>query len=279
MFPTAGIGLKAQHIDYALASLAAGIWFEVHAENYMVAGGPRLAMLEEVRSRRPLSIHGVGLSLASPFLPDASHLSKLKQLIDRFEPFLVSEHLAWSRIGSRSLPDLLPFPRSKEALECVCRNIDHVQAHLQRQILIENPSHYFALEGHVWSEQAFLAQVARRTGCGLLLDLNNVHVSAANIGFDAREYFDDFPAENVDEIHLAGAMPDAELGLLVDNHGSAIAAPVWALLDTFVDRHGPRPTLIEWDRNLPEYKTLLEERDKAAAMLSQYTMGELKCLT
>ena len=205
MIPAAGVSLKACHIDEALASPAEGLFFEVHAENYMVDGGPRLAMLEAAREARPLSLHGVGLSLAGHALPDVAHLLALKRLADRFEPFLVSEHLAWTGLDGRAFPDLLPFPRTNEALGTVCRNIDFAQSLLGRQLLIENPSHYLAIEGHDWSEIWFLAEIARRTGCGLLLDLNNVHVSAVNLGFDARRYLEDFPAHAVGEIHLAGA--------------------------------------------------------------------------
>lgn len=264
MIPTAGVGLKASHIAEALASPAAGLFFEVHAENYMVAGGPRLAMLEAARAARPLSLHGVGLSLAGHSLPDLHHLLALKSLADRFEPFLLSEHLAWCSLDGRALPDLLPFPRTGEALRTITRNIDYAQSLLGRQLLIENPSHYLAIEGHAWSEQEFLAELTRRTGCALLLDLNNVHVSAANLGFDARAYLAQFPGWAVGELHLAGAMADAQLDLLIDNHGSRIADPVWDLLDLFVAAHGPRPVLVEWDRDVPEFSVLIEERDKAA---------------
>ena len=268
MNPTAGIGFKAVHFQEALdADPMVGLWFEVHAENYMVAGGPRLAMLEALRQRSPVSLHGVGLSLASPDRPDADHLSALAALIDRFEPFLVSEHLAWSRLGDRALPDLLPFPRSHEALDAVCRNIAETQDALRRTILIENPSHYLAIPGHDWSETDFLAEIVRRTGCGLLLDLNNVHVSAHNLGFAAADFVDAFPAAAVAEIHIAGAEPDATLDLLVDSHGAPVAEPVWALLDTFVRRHGPRPVLLERDREVPAFATLLAERDRAARVL------------
>jgi uncharacterized protein (UPF0276 family) len=272
MNPTAGIGLKAQHCEEAMTLVvsgpAVGLWFEVHAENYMVAGGPRLAMLEAVRAKYPLSLHGVGLSLAGPELPDADHLAALKRLVDRFEPFLVSEHLAWSRLGARCLPDLLPFPRTAEALRHICRNIDHVQSALRRPILIENPSHYLALPGHAWSETDFLAEIAHRTGCGLLLDLNTVHVSSANLGFSARDYLAAFPAQAVGEIHLAGSMADPELDLLIDNHGAAVAEPVWALLAAFVASHGARPTLIERDRDVPAFAELLDERNRAAAVMA-----------
>lgn len=269
MTPTAGIGLKALHFEDALAaSPAVGLWFEVHAENYMVAGGPRLTMLEEIREARPLSLHGVGLSLAGPELPDADHLAALKRLSDRFEPFLVSEHLAWSRLGERCMPDLLPFPRTGEALQHLCRNIDLVQSILGRTILIENPAHYLALPGHAWSETDFLAELAHRTGCGLLLDLNNLHVSAANLGFSATEYLAAFPTHAVGEIHLAGALADERLDLLIDNHGDAVAEPVWTLFGEFVAAHGPRPALIEWDRDVPSFQRLLHERNRAAVTMA-----------
>lgn len=268
MTTTAGLGLKASHIDEALASPAVGLWFEVHAENYMVEGGARLAMLDAVREVRPLSLHGVGLSLAGHLLPDTAHLRKLKRLADRFEPFLLSEHLAWSALDGRAFPDLLPFPRSQEALDVVCRNIDFAQSLLGRRLLIENPSHYLAIEGHDWCETDFLAEMSRRTGCGLLLDLNNVHVSAHNFGFDARAYLDAFPAHAVGEIHLAGACADAELDLLLDNHGAPVADPVWALFDRFLAAHGPRPVLIEWDRDVPPFAALMRERDQAAQRMA-----------
>jgi hypothetical protein len=268
MTPTAGIGFKAQHFEDAMASPAAGLWFEVHAENYMVAGGPRLAMLEAIRAERPLSLHGVGMSLASPSLPDPAHAMELKRLVDRFDPFLVSEHLAWSRFGTHCMPDLLPFPRCREALQHICRNIDRLQSLLGRSILVENPSHYLEVAGHEWSEQDFLAEIARSTGCGLLLDLNNVQVSARNLDFKPADYLAGFPIAAVEEIHLAGAMEDAKLNLLIDNHGAPVAEPVWKLLNAFVERHGPRPVLIERDREVPEFAVLMRERDKAAAHIA-----------
>jgi uncharacterized protein len=268
MFPTAGISLKASHFEEAMASPAVGLWFEVHAENYMVAGGPRLAMLERARSARPLSLHGVGLSLAGTEMPDARHVTALKELVDRFDPVLVSEHLAWSRLGSRCMPDLLPFPRSREALAVVCRNIDFVQSALRRQMLIENTSHYMPIEGHAWSETEFLAEIVRRTGCRLLLDLTNVHVSSTNLGFCATNYLDRFPGEAVEELHLAGAQPDLAAGLLIDDHGALVAEAVWALLDRFLRKHGPRPVLIERDREVPPFAELMRETERAATAIA-----------
>jgi uncharacterized protein (UPF0276 family) len=270
MVPTAGLGFKPIHFEEALAAPAAGLWFEVHPENYMVEGGPRLAMLQALREARPLSLHGVGLSLAGAAEPDRAHVARLKRLADRFEPFLISEHLAWSVQDGRYFPDLLPFPRTTEALLRIGRNIDIVQAALGRPILIENPSLYVALDGHDWSETDFLKQLVKRTGCGLLVDVNNVAVSAANLGFDAHDYVDALPFTAIGEIHLAGHRPDPELGeaLLIDSHDAPVDEQVWALYDYLIALAGTRPTLIERDGNLPAFAELLAERDRAAAIMS-----------
>jgi uncharacterized protein (UPF0276 family) len=269
MAPTAGLGFKPQHFEEAIASPAAGLWLEVHPENYMVEGGPRLAMLEALRGTHPLSLHGVGLSLAGAADPDSAHLQRLKALADRFEPFLVSEHLAWSRTGTTSFPDLLPFPRSREALARVARNIDIVQTTLGRRILIENPSLYLDFDGHDWSETDFLGEIVRRTGCGLLLDVNNVAVSANNIGFSAEAYLDALPANAIGEIHLAGHCEDPEHGaaLLIDSHDSPIAEAVWSLYEHVLGRIGPCPTLIERDGNVPAFHELMAERNRAAGVM------------
>ncbi len=262
---TAGLGLKAEHYGEALACRAEGAWFEVHAENYFVAGGPRLAWLEAVRADHPISLHGVSLSLAGSNPPDAATLAQLAALVRRVEPALVSEHLAWSRQGGAYLPDLLPFPRSDEALGIVCANVARVQDALGRVIALENPSHYLALDGHDWNEIDFLAEVARRTGCTLLLDINNVYVSARNLGISAERYVDTFPADRVAEIHLAGHRADARLGerLLVDSHDAPVADAVWALFQRFIERAGARPTLIERDAELPPFAEVLAERNLA----------------
>lgn len=267
--PTAGLGLKAAHYEDALACAAAGLWFEVHPENYMVEGGPRLAWLEAIRRDKPLSLHGVGLSLAADEAPDAGHLARLKVLADRFEPFLVSEHLAWSKRGGVYHPDLLPFPRTRAALRRIAENVDQTQEALGRRILIENPSLYLALEGHEMGEVEFLAELSRITGCGLLVDVNNVFVSAANLGFNAEADIDALPAGAIGEIHLAGHAPDPELGdaLLIDTHGAPVAEPVWALHQRLINRIGPRPTLIERDDNLPAFGELMAERDRAHSVL------------
>ena len=272
MTPTAGLNFKPIHLEQAMACPAAGLWFEVHAENYMVDGGPRLATLEGLRKRFPLSIHGVGLSLAGAEKPNREQLTRLNSLIDRLDPFLVSEHLAWSRLGETSFPDLLPFPRTSEALEIIARNIDITQDALGRQILIENPSLYLQLSGHEWPESLFLAELVKRTGCGLLIDVNNVFVSASNLGFNPISYLDALPRGVIGEIHLAGHAPDPLLGqsLLIDSHDAPIAEEVWELYDWLLalcGEHRP-PTLIERDDNLPDFEELLAERDRAACMMA-----------
>ena len=269
MTPAAGIGFKPLHFREALASPAAGLWFEVHAENYMVDGGPRLAMLDALRRERPLSLHGVGMSLAGSEQPDREHLAALKQLVDRFQPALVSEHLAWSRLDGRCFPDLLPVPRTNEVLARCAANIGRVQDALGRQILIENPTHYLALRDHSWSETSFLAELSRRSGCGLLIDVNNVAVGAHNLGFDAAAWLDAIPAEQVGEIHLAGHSIDAEGSLLIDSHDEPVSEGVWSLYESLVARIGPRPTLIERDGNLPAFAALMAERTRAQAIVGE----------
>ena len=267
----AGLGLKADHHVDAVASRAAGLWFEVHAENHLAAGGPRRRWLEAVRREHPISLHGVSLSLAGADAPDAIALAGLARLVRELEPALVSEHLAWSRFGGAYLPDLLPFPRSDEALHHVCANVGRVQDAIGRPIAIENPSHYLRLEGHAWSEIDFLAELARRTGCTLLLDINNVHVSAVNTGSSAEAYLDAFPAPLVSEIHLAGHHADPSHGerLLIDSHDAPVAPVVWDLFERFVARAGSRPTLIERDAQVPPFVELLRERALAQERLDR----------
>lgn len=271
MNPTAGLSFKPVHFEQAMACPAAGLWFEVHAENYMVDGGPRIAMLEALAGKYPLSLHGVGLSLAGAEEPDRDHLARLKRLSDRFQPFLLSEHLAWSRNGEACFPDLLPFPRTDEALRLIARNIDVVQSALGRRILIENPSLYLPLEGHEYAETEFLAELVNRTGCGLLIDVNNVFVSASNLGFSPILYLDSLPRDAIGEIHLAGHSQDPALGdaLLIDSHDAPVAEEVWDLYARLLARCGASspPTLIERDDNVPEFEVLLAERERAAAMM------------
>jgi uncharacterized protein (UPF0276 family) len=266
---SAGLTLKPEHYADARACSADGLWFEVHPENYMVDGGPRLAWLERVRAVHPLSLHGVALSLAAAAAPDRAHLARLKRLVDRFEPALVSEHLAWSTWAGAYRPDLLPFPRTREALARLAENVERTQCFLGRAIAVENPAHYLVIEGHEYGEAEFLAELARRTGCALLLDVNNVHVSARNLGYDAAAYIDAFPLQQVAEIHLAGHTLDPEIGdgLLIDSHDAPIAPEVWALYRRTIARIGPKPTLIERDDNVPAFSELLAERELAQAVL------------
>jgi hypothetical protein len=269
MVPTAGISFKPCYFDEATASPAAGLWFEVHPENYMVDGGPRLAMLRALREARPLSFHGVGLSLAGADEPDRAHLARLKRLVDDFRPMLVSEHLAWSRQGETCFPDLLPFPRTLESFVRIARNIEIAQRALGRQILIENPSLYVALDGHELGESDFLRRLVKRTGCRLLIDVNNVAVSANNLGFDPYAYLDALPHDAIGEIHLAGHSADPVHGeaLLIDSHDAPVSDMVWALYEHLLGKTGPVPTLIERDGNLPAFDALMEERDRAAAIM------------
>jgi len=269
---SAGLGFKPQHVRDALDASQPGLWFEVHPENYLADGGSAPAMLDALVARHPVSLHGVSLSLAGASPPDAEHLRRLRQLIDRVQPTLVSEHLAWSAWGGTYLPDLLPFPRTHDALAHVVDNLARSQDALGRRISIENPSHYLAIDGHAWSETDFLAELVRRTGCGLLLDVNNVHVSAHNLGTSARAYLEAFPLHAVTEVHLAGHGVDASLdgGLLVDSHDAAVAEPVWELYRYVLQRMGPVPTLIERDGNVPAFDALMRECLRANDMLSAW---------
>jgi uncharacterized protein len=266
---TAGVSFKPEYFEAAHACAASGMWFEIHPENYLQAGGPRMAMLDAMCAQHPVSVHGVGLSLASSELPDAVHLNRLKGVVERTQTALVSEHLAWSMWRGQYLPDLLPFPRTHETLRLIARNIDIVQGVLKRQILVENPSLYVRLE-HELDEVDFLCELVHRTGCGLLVDVNNVHVSAHNLGYDARNYLQRIPAHAVGEIHLAGHSRDAAAGsqLLIDTHGSEVDEKVWALYGEFITRIGARPTLIERDDNLPAFAELMVECERAAYLLA-----------
>lgn len=276
---TAGLGFKPEHFEPAHACSAAGLWYEVHAENYMtgaelIQGGPRLAMLDALCDRHPVSVHGVGLSLASSERPNASHLRRLAAVVQRTQAVLVSEHLAWCRWRGVCVPDLLPFPRTHEALLCLARNIDEAQSVLGRRLLIENPSLYMRLE-HEYDEVDFLMELVRRTGCGLLVDINNVFVSAHNLGYSAHDYLRRLPAEAVGEIHLAGHSPDAGgSSLLIDTHAAPVCAAVWTLYREFITRVGAVPTLIERDDALPAFDVLLSERDCAAGLMMATNSAE-----
>lgn len=276
---TAGLGLKPQHYEDALHCTAPGLWWEVHPENYLADGGPRLSWLEAIRGQHPVSLHGVSLSLAADAPPDEAHLARLAALARRIEPVLVSEHLAWSTWRGQYLPDLLPFPRTHAALNRIANNIARTQDALQRPIAIENPTHYLHLDGHDWAETDFLAELVRRTGCALLLDVNNVYISANNLGTCAQAYVDAFPLHGVAEIHLAGHHADPLHGsaLLIDSHDTAIAPAVWALYERVIERTGPIPTLIERDDNLPGFGELLDERNHAHRLVTAAQPAEAAC--
>lgn len=268
---TAGLGFKTEHLDDALTTRAQGLWFEVHAENYMVDGGPRLAALEALAERFPISLHGVGLSLASITPPAADHLARLRTLVDRIGPCAVSDHLAWQKWNGMHHADFLPFPRTREALAITCENVSRVQDALARPIMVENPSLYVDLPGHELSEGDFLTELARRTGCKLLIDVNNVFVSASNLGFSPQRRLDAIPAELVGEIHLAGHSADADpdSALLIDSHDAPVSDSVWTLFRDLVQRIGPRPTLIERDDHIPAFEVLMGERDAAHRLLEE----------
>jgi uncharacterized protein (UPF0276 family) len=267
----AGVGLKAAHVPALLERgperfLGGAGFLEVHAENYMVDGGPMLRHLEKVRSHWPLSIHGVGLSIGGDGPLDRDHLDRLERLVTRFEPRWFSEHLAWSSHGGHWFNDLLPLPYDRATLNRVCDHIDQVQERLRRQLLLENPSTYLGHACSTLDEATFLAEVVRRTGCALLLDVNNAYVSGVNHGRDPWALIDALPAEAVAEIHLAGFAEDRDAAddrLLIDHHGAAIDDAVWSLYERTIARLGPVPTLIERDNHLPALAVLEHEAQRA----------------
>ncbi len=267
----AGIGLRFQHHRAVLETRPAIAWLEVHTENYM-GGGAAIRTLEAIRRDYPVSLHGVGLSLGSADGLDAGHLERIRDVVRRIEPGLVSEHLSWSVVGGTYMADLLPLPMTEEALDVVCRHVDQSQAYLQRRILIENPSSYLLYAHSTIPEWDFLAAVARRTGCGILCDVNNIYVSACNHGWDAPAYLAALPAQAVGEIHLAGhtlKQIDNGQSLHIDDHGSRVAPEVWALYAQALARYGPVPTLVEWDTNVPPLDILLAEAAQAASLLDR----------
>jgi hypothetical protein len=264
---SAGIGLRAVHYQEVLETLPDIGWFEVHSENYFGDGGQPLYYLERVRARYPVSLHGVGLSLGRAGALDRTHLRLLDRLIDRIEPALVSEHLCWGAVPGGHLNDLLPLPYTEEALRIVCAHVDQTQAFLRRPILLENISSYLRFTHSTIPEWEFVAEVARRTGCGVLLDVNNIYVSACNHGFDPRRYLGAIDPASVGEIHLAGF--DSVGTLLVDTHGQRVSDEVWALYEEAVARTGPVPTLVEWDADIPALTVLLEEAATAQSILER----------
>ncbi len=266
----AGIGLRFRHHRAAAEERPPIAWFEAHSENYF-GGGTPLRYLEAIRRDYPISLHGVGLSLGSAEGLDERHLARVKALIERIEPGLVSEHLAWNAVDRTHFADLLPLPLTDEALAVVCRNVETAQGFLGRQILIENPSSYLRYRDSPIPEWQFIAEVARRTGCGILCDVNNIFVSACNRGFDARDYLRSLPASGVGEIHLAGhrlrALDDGR-SIRIDDHGSRVCEEVWQLFRLAVELFGRVPTLIEWDTDVPPLAALLEEARKARNIMA-----------
>jgi uncharacterized protein (UPF0276 family) len=260
-----GIGLRAPHVAHVLAQRPKVAWFEVHSENYFADGGPTLAGLNRIRADYPLSLHGVGLSLGSTDALDVAHLAKLKRLADRVEPACISEHLCWSGVGGRHFNDLLPLPHTEEALDHVCARVAAVQDYLGRVLLVENVSSYLTFPEATIPEGEFVAAVAARTGCRLLVDVNNIYVNARNHDLDADAWLATIPPAAVAEIHLAGF--DDSGPCLIDTHGKPVAPDVWALYGRALQRFGPVPTLIEWDTDIPAFAVLEREAATAGSML------------
>ncbi|MBT8416385.1 MAG: DUF692 domain-containing protein [Silicimonas sp.] len=265
-----GVGYKPQHFAAISDNARPVAWLEIHAENYMGDGGRPLAQLRHLSERFPLSVHGVGLSIGGEGRLDRDHLERLRSLCAWLKPASFSEHLAWSTHETAFLNDLLPLPYTDETLTRVADHIEEVQETVGRRMLLENPSSYLAFAESTLAETDFLREVAKRTGCGLLLDVNNVFVSATNLGTDPISYINDFPLELVGEIHLGGHDEDEDdhgAPLLIDSHGREVADPVWSLYEYTIERCGPRPTLIEWDNNVPDWSELRAEAVRAAEVL------------
>jgi uncharacterized protein len=271
-----GTSFKHEHLRAILADGKRDRFFEVHAENYMGAGGPPHAALNQIRHDYPVSLHGVCMSIGGPQPLDKMHLQRFKGLVDRYEPALVSEHLAWSTHGTTYFNDLLPLPYTAATLTHVADHIDQVQEALGCQLLLENPSTYLIFLESTMSETLFIAELVRCTGCGLLLDINNVFVPAANHGFAARDYLSDFPLEYVGEVHLAGhaqqADDEGEL-LLIDSHDRPVADGVWKLFDVVIRERGPVPTLVEWDSDLPDWARLKAEAEAAQTIIDRHVQS------
>ncbi|KQT23502.1 MULTISPECIES: DUF692 domain-containing protein [Bradyrhizobium] len=268
----AGTSFKPEHLPAILEAGPRRGFFEVHAENYMGAGGPPHRALEAIRREHPLSLHGVCMSIGGPRPLDKAHLARFRGLVARYQPALVSEHLAWSTHETSFFNDLLPLPYTEATLACVCDHIDQVQEAIRRPLLLENPSTYVAFRESSMSETEFIRAVAERTGCGLLLDINNVFVSATNHGFSALNYLADFPLSRVGEIHLAGHAEQADDEgdlLLIDSHDGPVADAVWKLYEIVIGRRGAVPTLIEWDSRIPDWPILEAEATAAQAILDR----------
>ncbi|MCG7964563.1 MAG: DUF692 domain-containing protein, partial [Candidatus Thiodiazotropha taylori] len=274
----AGAGLKPQHYQSVIEDQPDIGWFEIHPENYMGRGGPPLRYLEKIRQDYPISLHSVGTSLGSHLPLDRQHLQQLKHLVDRFEPGLVSEHLSWSHGYEWYTHDLMPLVYTEESLQVMVEHIDQVQDHLQRQILIENPSSYLQFKASEMPEQVFYVEAAKRSGAGLLVDVNNVFVSCANHGWNIEDYLSEIPISLIGEIHLSGHSVQQVEGrtLRIDDHGSPVCSEVWSLYQQFISRFGLAPTLIEWDSNIPEFPQLLEEVSAAQSLMDGVAETEVR---
>ncbi len=269
---TAGVGLKPEHYTAVLATRPKLGFFEIHAENYLGAGGPPHRYLSRIREEYPLSVHGVGLSIGSEAGIDEAHLDRLAALLQRYQPEAFSEHLAWSSHGGAYFNDLLPLPYTQETLARICAHIDRVQERLQRRMLLENPSTYVEFTQSSLSEPEFITEVLKCTGCGLLLDVNNAFVSCTNHHRDPQTYLDALPLSRVEEIHLAGFADDRDAAgapLLIDSHGSPVASAVWSLYRHVLKCTGPVATLIEWDNDIPPFERLVEEAGRADVCLAE----------
>lgn len=260
-----GIGLRTPHVAEVLATLPTVGWLEVHSENYFMHGGPALAVLAQCRASYPVSLHGVGLSLGSADGLNPAHLQRLVNLAARIEPAAISEHLSWGAIDGRYLHDLLPLPYTREALQLVCQHVDQVQEALGRPLLVENISSYLRFVTEDMPEWDFLAALSKHTGCQLLLDINNIYVSACNHGFSPHDFLNGIPVNAVAEMHLAGY--EQVDGLLIDTHSTTVSAPVWDLYCCALQRFGPQPTLLEWDQQIPPLSVLLDEANQAQRYL------------
>jgi len=265
----AGIGLRAPHVDRVVQERPRVSWFEVHSENLFAEGGATHAAMTAIRADYPLSLHGVGLSLGSADALDARHLDRLKVVVDRYQPALVSEHLCWGSVGGLHSNDLLPLPFTEEAVALLAAHIGQAQDTLKREILVENVSSYLRFREGDYPEWAFVTEVARRSGCGLLLDVNNVYINSVNHGFDPYSYLHAIPQSLVREIHLAGftRKQDLAVPLLIDTHSRPVSEPVWALYATAAARFGAVPTLIEWDQDIPPLEVLMQEAQRAEEVM------------
>jgi uncharacterized protein (UPF0276 family) len=277
MLRSVGIGLRSQHLDELLEPPVRPAFLEVHAENYLYPS-PSLEKVLRLRRDFEFSVHAVGLSLGSAEGIDEAHLEQVARLVQQLQPALISEHLSWSRLGGRYFNDLLPLPYTEESLDVVARNVGRLQDRLRRQVVIENPSRYLGFRASTLTEAEFLDELVRRSGCGLLLDINNVVVTAHNLGLDPADWLNELPGEAIAQFHLAGHtrnVLDDGSAILIDDHGSRVCGEVWSLFDEVLQRFGSRLTLIEWDTDVPALAVLLDEAARADRALAQAELADV----